>query len=153
MDNFLHLIDNKPQLEREILERAFSKNKLTCQDDFPTRIKGFYNGYTDSTNWFELIFLDRNKVDYLQYNYKDFNHQIKRIASDLEPKTVQNQEFNWFQKNYTFLKNHYLGQWVAIVGDQLIGHGDSFADVIRITREKHYKRPFITCISPERWEE
>jgi hypothetical protein len=54
-------------------------------------------------------------------------------------------------RELTWLKEHqheYLGQWVALAGDQLISHGANAREVAAAARAAGVAVPFITQIDP-----
>ena len=78
---------------------------------------------------------------------------IQGKALPMKPIKIVNQDFTWFQKNYEILKKKYLNEWIVIANNDVISHDHSFNVAIQEARNKGLKRPFITRVSPEGWEE
>lgn len=87
----------------------------------------------------------------LSDNFSKTDNQQDREAVSMKPKIVINKDFEWFQKNYSILKNDFPNQWVAIVEQKVVCHGDTFIDVLSDARKQGYKRPFITKVLTKGW--
>jgi len=72
-------------------------------------------------------------------------------AVSMGPKIIKNPEFEWFQKNYKYLKNNFSNKWIAISDQDVVSYGDSFVTVLNDAKKRGYKRPFMTRVSRE-WE-
>lgn len=55
------------------------------------------------------------------------------------------QEIEWIAKH----RCQYLGQWVALDGDRLIGHGDDPRSLVEKARSEGVERPLIIHIQEE----
>jgi hypothetical protein len=53
--------------------------------------------------------------------------------------------FQWLEDN----REQYLGQWVALDGDQLIAHGESAKKVYEQAKAAGVEVPFIHCVRIE----
>ncbi len=55
-----------------------------------------------------------------------------RVISTNEPYNPRTQEFEWYENH----KYEYIGQWVALEGDQLIAHSTNAKEVFAEVRRK-----------------
>ena len=44
--------------------------------------------------------------------------------------------------------DEYVDEWVALVGDQIVGHGPSVIDALRAARERGYDDPLLVPVLP-----
>lgn len=81
-----------------------------------------------------------------------FTQRIDMKVVTVNPKVIKNKDFDWFKKNYPKLKEQYADKWIAIVDEHVVSSSDTFIGVLSCAMVKVNKTPYITRISPERWE-
>lgn len=58
---------------------------------------------------------------------------------------LYNLQIAWLKAN----RERYAGQYVALVGDELVAHGATFKDVREQARARNFESPFITKVFAE----
>jgi hypothetical protein len=148
-------IDNpKDYLVNDIITRRINQNKTrqTHNRAVIARIKQADTGKITIEHVPDLKY--SHTWECLQHIYQQLApNKTKGVFIGMRPKVIVGQELDWFQKNYTALKNTFPGEWVAIVGDQVVCHGASFSEVLIGAKDLGHLRPFMTMISSEGWRQ
>ena len=62
------------------------------------------------------------------------------------------EEILWIEKNRDFLWKNYPGKWIAVVGEQLVGLGDTPDDAIEEAAAKGYADPLVDGVRKKEYQ-
>ena len=65
-----------------------------------------------------------------------------RIIRTDAPFIDRTQEYEWLKKH----QHEYRGQWLALMGDQLIAHGAEYRAILAQARERGYPRAILVYV-------
>ncbi|MFI5387163.1 MAG: DUF5678 domain-containing protein [Fimbriimonadales bacterium] len=66
-----------------------------------------------------------------------------------EEEDLREVEMVWIQEHRPELARQYPGEWIAIVGQQLVAHAADLASLLNLARQSGHPDPFVTAMPRE----
>ena len=104
-----------------------------------------YDGATIEPDVVKVCEMDEQEKLARRARRQALEQELLENWKDLPPMPDRTREMTFFAR-HPELAGKLAGQWVALDGDELIGHGTDLAAVIRQAWDSGHEEPFVTSL-------